>query len=215
MRLSRVVSAFAALGLTVALAAPAGALGHPLHVQKDRDNGPAGVEVGMGRGNPNGSNGTIKIDGVEFDGTFDGHPNNEPHVGNCVFQVDFYGFDEGDTASLGFKLWPPSGKKTDLGVSGFVADPADGPFAENAGFQLLANLDGTRLIDINVGEDGAGGGIDIDNQVYVMLSGLEGAHPQHGYHVKVNAEITSGNRTYTKTKVFWVSGGCEPTSTGS
>ena len=41
--------------------------------------------------NPPGNNGTIKIDDVPFDD----HPNNEPHVG-CVFQVDFYGYDEGD-----------------------------------------------------------------------------------------------------------------------
>ncbi len=41
--------------------------------------------------NPPGNNGTVKIDGVEWDI----HPNNEPHVG-CVFQVDFYGFDAGD-----------------------------------------------------------------------------------------------------------------------
>jgi hypothetical protein len=41
--------------------------------------------------NPSGNNGTIKID----DTPFDDHPNNEPHVG-CVFQVDFYGYDEAD-----------------------------------------------------------------------------------------------------------------------
>src|SRR4029453_11982527 len=42
-------------------------------------------------GGPPGNNGTVKIDGVAFDD----HPNNEPHVG-CIFQVDFYGYDEGD-----------------------------------------------------------------------------------------------------------------------
>jgi hypothetical protein len=35
-----------------------------------------------------GNNGTVKIDGVEFDS----HPNNEPHVG-CRFQIDFTGYD--------------------------------------------------------------------------------------------------------------------------
>ena len=48
--------------------------------------GPAGAQA-----DPPGNNGTVKIDGVEFDD----HPDNEPHVG-CEFQVDFYGFDEGD-----------------------------------------------------------------------------------------------------------------------
>ncbi|HEV8374234.1 MAG TPA: hypothetical protein VGR68_13625, partial [Actinomycetota bacterium] len=41
--------------------------------------------------NPPGNNGTIKVDGVPFDDA----PDNEPHVG-CTFQVDFYGYDEGD-----------------------------------------------------------------------------------------------------------------------
>ena len=34
---------------------------------------------------------------------------NEPHVG-CVFQVDFYGYDEGDLdADVTFKAHPPTG----------------------------------------------------------------------------------------------------------
>ena len=33
----------------------------------------------------------VKVDDVPFDD----HPNNEPHVG-CSFQIDFYGYDEGD-----------------------------------------------------------------------------------------------------------------------
>ena len=40
-----------------------------------------------------GNNGTVKVDGVPFDS----HPNNEPHVG-CVFQIDFYGYDQGDSS---------------------------------------------------------------------------------------------------------------------
>src|SRR5688572_17116226 len=40
---------------------------------------------------PLGNNGTIKIDGLDWDDA----PNNEPHPG-CTFEVDFYGFDEGD-----------------------------------------------------------------------------------------------------------------------
>ena len=54
-----------------------------------------------------GNNGTVKIDGVEFDT----HPDNEPHVG-CVFQVDWYGFDEGDLFShVTFEVHPPTGKR--------------------------------------------------------------------------------------------------------
>jgi len=50
----------------------------------------SGGQAGAGP-NPPGNNGTIKIDDVVFDDA----PNNEPHVG-CTFQVDFYGYDEGD-----------------------------------------------------------------------------------------------------------------------
>src|SRR5215203_6254160 len=54
---------------------------------------------------PPGNNGTVKIDDVAFDD----HPNNEPHVG-CVFQVDFYGYDEGDdlSAHVTFTSQPPT-----------------------------------------------------------------------------------------------------------
>lgn len=216
MRISRLATVGAAVGLSLALAAPVSALGHPLHVQKSRDDGPAAVTIGEGRGNPKGSNGTIKIDGVDADGFFDGHPNNEPHIGGCVFQTDFYGFDEGDIAEIGFRLWPPSGMKTPLVVFGFTADPANGPFDDGLGLHPVAvSADGTRLVNIDVGGDGAGGGIDIDNQIYVVLDLPDtdpGAGGRHGYHVRADAEITSGKKTIKKTKVFWVSGDCEPSS---
>ena len=55
--------------------------------------------------NPPGNNGTIKLDDTPFDDA----PNNEPHVG-CVFQVDFYGYDEGDLdADVTFEAHPPTG----------------------------------------------------------------------------------------------------------
>ena len=53
--------------------------------------GPRGRGTGGGQTNPPGNDGTVKIDGLDFDR----HPNNEPHVG-CTFEVDFYGFDAGD-----------------------------------------------------------------------------------------------------------------------
>ncbi len=59
-----------------------------------------------GAANPPGNNGTIKIDDVPFDDA----PNNEPHVG-CTFQVDFYGYDEGDLfADVTFVVHPPTGR---------------------------------------------------------------------------------------------------------
>src|SRR5215211_7891455 len=54
--------------------------------------------------NPPGNNGTVKIDDVPFDD----HPNSEPHVG-CAFQVDFYGYDQGDlNATVTFEAHPPT-----------------------------------------------------------------------------------------------------------
>ena len=129
-------------------------------------------------GDPPGNNGTVKIDGVEFDS----HPNNEPHVG-CVFEVDFYGFDEGDlTAEVTFEAHPPTGNAV-----------------------LLTDT-------VFIGEDAAGGGTDLDAEVEYDLNAALAAfepHPQQGYHVKltVNAEGSIG--ADTKHKVFWVTG-CEP-----
>jgi len=159
-----------------------GALDHPGHEQADRGNGPAADDVGKGRGNPTGANGTIKIDGS----IFDGHPNNEPHIGGCAFQVDFYGFDVGDTASLSFYQWPGTGNKSEI-----------------------------LTVETFIGEDGAGGGIDIDQQLRVVLDGdLGNEHPLHGFHIRAEANVTSGDRTYTKTKVFWVTRDCDSSSGG-
>src|SRR5215217_2739635 len=90
--------------------------------------------------NPPGNNGTIKID----DTPFDDHPNNEPHVG-CVFQVDFYGFDEGDLdATVTFTLVPPTAAADDD--------------------------DDITVDDLAIGEDPAGGGTDLDATATYDLS---------------------------------------------
>ena len=101
---------------------------------------------------PPGNNGTVKIDGVPFDS----YPDNEPHPG-CIFQVDFYGFDQGDlTATVKFYAIPPTGKK------------------------ILLLTD-----SIPIGEDAAGGGTDLDASRTYNLDGLLTPfmfHPQQGYH---------------------------------
>jgi hypothetical protein len=122
---------------------------------------------------PPGNNGTIKIDDV----TFDDHPDNEPHVG-CIFQVDFYGFDEGDFfADVTFEVHPPTGKAV------------------------------TLLTDsVFIGEDAAGGGTDLDaSETYNLSSALAGfeAHPQQGYHVKLTIDAEGVNGSGPKHKVFW------------
>lgn len=126
---------------------------------------------------PPGNNGTVKIDGVEFDT----HPDNEPHVG-CIFQVDFYGFDEGvGDATATFRLHPPTGNALLL--------------------ETTADNDG----------DAAGGGTDLDAEITVDLSGPIGQsgvapHPIQGWHVKLTVNAPGSIGADTKHKVFWVSG---------
>jgi LPXTG-motif cell wall-anchored protein len=139
--------------------------------------------------NPPGNNGTVKIDGVEFDT----HPDNEPHVG-CVFQVDFYGFDEGDlNAHVTFAVQPPTGQ--------FVTILEDDVFIgedDNSGGGSEAGLDAERTYDLN-------GLLDEFEQ-----------HPNQGWHIKLTVNAEGSQGADTKHKVFWVTG-CEtpPTTTSS
>ncbi|HEV8572780.1 MAG TPA: hypothetical protein VGR49_07010 [Actinomycetota bacterium] len=125
---------------------------------------------------PPGNNGTVKVDGREFDT----HPNNEPHPG-CDFQIDFYGYDEGDlTADIFFTLQAPSGS---------------GPLASRT--------------DIFIGEDPAGGGTDLDAEEYFDLSDALAAsgayqHPIQGYHIKLTVHAEGSIGADVKHKVFWV-----------
>jgi len=134
---------------------------------------------GLALADPPGNNGTVKIDGVEFDT----HPNNQPHVG-CIFQVDFYGYDEGDLeADYTFELVPPT-------------------------------ADGSTGGSVSIGEDAAGGGTDLDAEVTVDLSSLINSsgvdpHPIQGYHVKLTVNAEGSQGADVKHKVFWVEG-CGP-----
>jgi hypothetical protein len=134
---------------------------------------------------PPGNNGTVKIDDVEFDD----HPNNEPHVG-CVFQVDFYNYDEGDLqATVLFEAWPPTGNGEDL---------------------LTDELD--------IGEDPNGGGTDLDaSETYDLTEELAGftPHPQQGWHVRLTVHAEGSQGADTKHKVFWVNGCGGGTTTSS
>lgn len=134
---------------------------------------------------PPGNNGTVKVDGIEFDD----HPNNEPHVG-CTFQIDFYGYDEGDLfATATFELHPPTTSPT--------------------GDDLLLHD-----TDIFIGEDEAGGGTDLDASVtYDLEEALAAsgatAHPQQGFHVKLTVHAEGSIGADVKHKVFWVKCGEE------
>ena len=144
----------------------------------DGGAGPTNPQAGVGRNSPAGNNGTVKLDRIPFDT----HPNNQPHVG-CDFEVDFYGFDQGDLfADVTFTVHPPTGR----------------------GAVLLTDT-------VFIGEDGAGGGIDLDAEREYNLSAALASytpHPQQGFHVKLTVNAEGSQGADTKHKVFWVQG-CE------
>ncbi|WP_421119660.1 hypothetical protein ACE2AJ_20240 [Aquihabitans daechungensis] len=114
---------------------------------------------------------------------FDTAPNNQPHVG-CSFQIDFYGFDQGAyNAGVDFSVQPPTGKFTSI-----------------------------RTDSVFIGEDAAGGGVDLDaERTYDLTDALApyAPHPNQGYHVKLTVSAPgAGGKVATKHKVFWVQG-CE------
>jgi hypothetical protein len=142
--------------------------------------GPVAAQQG-----PPGNNGTVKIDGVDFDD----HPNNEPHVG-CEFQVDFYNYDEGDLqATVLFEAWPPTGSGEDL-----LTDELDIGEDPNGG--------GTDL--------DASGTYDLTDE----LAGFT-PNPQQGWHVRLTVHAEGSQGADTKHKVFWVSGCETPGTTSS
>ncbi len=139
----------------------------------------AAVSVGLVAGpasadDPPGNNGVIKLDGIEFDN----HVNNEPHVG-CVFQLDFYNYDQGDHyAAIRFVVIPPTGDNVVI-----------------------------RRARQFIGEDAASGGTDLDaSRTFNLSSALRSymAHPQQGYHLKVVVNAPGSIGDDRKQKVFWV-----------
>ncbi len=143
---------------------------------------------------PPGANGTVKIDGREFDP----HIDNEPHV-TCDFHVNFFNFDQDERANIVFTAQPPTGSGTELlrrdnvlvsddAATGGAPDP-DEVFAFSAS------------------------GLGLDGFT---------PHPKQGFHVKLTVERI-GAPGAGKHKVFWVQpcpssksptpSGSQPTST--
>jgi hypothetical protein len=136
--------------------------------------------------NPPGNNGTVKIDDVPFDDA----PNNEPHVG-CEFQVDFYGFDEGDLdAEVIFESHPPTGPVQEL-----LTDTVFIGEDDNSGGGSEAGLDASATYTLD-------------------FTGIE-PHPNQGFHVKLTVHADGSQGADTKHKVFWTTGcgGVSPTTT--
>ena len=139
-----------------------------------------GTDRGTGgsKGDPGGNNGTVKIAPL---GEMDGIPNNSPHPG-CTFQVEWYGFDEGDdiVSTVGFAMQSPT-KDVGLSVAGDTSVFVGGDPATGAGTDT--GLDGT--------------------EVYTLSFDGE-PHPKQGYHVKLTVHTPRSNGNDSKTKVFWV-----------
>jgi hypothetical protein len=139
---------------------------------------------------PPGNNGTIKIDAQPFDDD----PNNEPHV-TCPFQIDFYGYDEGDlNATITLLAWDPTQRPE--GEDQHVADD----------------------VTLFIGGDPAGGGTDLDaSQTYdagtLDFSGIEPQQNQ-GFHVKATIHAEGSQGADVKHKVFWVKP-CETTGSST
>jgi LPXTG-motif cell wall-anchored protein len=143
---------------------------------------------GQASADPPGNNGTVKIDGVEFDD----HPDNEPHVG-CIFQVDWYGFDEGEDlfSHVTFEVHPPTGKpEVILEDDVFIGED------DNSGGGSEAGLDASETYDLST-----------------LLQAFE-PHPNQGWHVKLTVNNDGSQGADVKHKVFWVSG-CETPPTTS
>ncbi len=143
---------------------------------------------GQASADPPGNNGTVKIDGAAFDD----HPDNEPHVG-CIFQVDWYGFDEGEDlfSHVTFEVHPPTGKPVIL-----LEDDVFIGEDDNSGGGSEAGLDASETYDLST-----------------LLQGFE-PHPQQGWHVKLTTNNDGSQGADVKHKVFWVSG-CETPPTTS
>jgi hypothetical protein len=101
---------------------------------------------------------------------------NDVHVG-CAFTIDFYGFDEGELYA-------------DLTI--------EGQAPSEAGLLWLDRVD--------IGEDAAGGGTDLDASAPVDLEGaFSGApHVEQGFHVKLTIHADGSQGADTKHKTFWV-----------
>jgi hypothetical protein len=130
-----------------------------------------------------GNDGTVKVDEADLAAP---PPANDPHV-DCIFDIEFFSFDDGLEATVIFEGQSPTGQ----GVS-LLTDTV--PLAETTG-----------------------GGNELVGQKEYDLSSLVGllGEPQEnqGFHIKLTVEVPSGTHStaFSKHKVFWVED-CRPTT---
>lgn len=126
----------------------------------------------------NTGSGIVRVDGREFETS----NSNEPKVG-CIFQIDFFNYEEGDThADVNFELQPPT------------TEP------ENT---LKVNGD-TRVF---IGDDPANGPEDQDASETYTLE-FTGEPEAQGYHVKLTINAEGTQAADKRHKVYYVD--CPP-----
>jgi hypothetical protein len=129
-----------------------------------------------------GNNGTVKVDGTPFDDL----PNNEPHVG-CIFQIDFYGYDEGQLfADVSFELDPPTGTQIPLLSKNGIFIGGDSA----AGGGSTAGLDASETFDLSAAIAATG----------------EPPHSKQGWHIGLTVNADGSIGSDVKHKEFWVTG---------
>jgi hypothetical protein len=138
---------------------------------------------------PPGNNGTVKVDELDLAGGPGGPPgaDNDPHIADCVGQIEWYGFDEGaQAATATFEVHAPTAGTGGAGAPSEVvletAIEGDGPGVPNAG----ADLDGRLPFDLSS-----------------LLSNYQ-PHPQQGWHVRLTVVTTFAQGSDVKHKVFWI-----------
>jgi hypothetical protein len=144
-----------------------------------------GLSVATVSAVPGGNNGTVKIDGIEFDQ----HVDNEPHVG-CIFHVNWFNFDASVTSHVTFSVQPPSGP-----------------------FETILEDDVLLLDNDPAGAANDFSGLEEYNLGPYLTPYFE--HPNQGFHVKLTINTPVSNGADVKHKVFWVAGCEEPTQTPS
>jgi len=111
-------AALVTTGITFAFGAP-GAGARPAAAPSGHGKAPAAV---------NGDNGTVKIHNSSTPVT---DRRDEPHV--CVFYLDAFGFDPGQSVSWQIKSWPPTGDRTVVDQGTLTLDSAgDGRTSDQA-----------------------------------------------------------------------------------
>jgi hypothetical protein len=111
-------AALVTISITFAFGAP-GAGARPVAAPPGHGKAPAAV---------NGDNGTVKIHNSSTPVT---DRRNEPHV--CVFYLDAFGFDPGQSVSWQIKSWPPTGDRAVVDQGTLTLDSAgDGRTSDQA-----------------------------------------------------------------------------------